>query len=145
MSWLRYKGKSCYGFLCCCCLVQVISNSFVTSWTITCQAPLFMPFSRKEYWNGLPFPSPGDLPYAGVEAAPPALASRFFTTEPPGTPLGFFLKCIFSIRQIKCWMLIKGTVGAIAPKDDIPSISTMECLQKRLWSFYWGSQFRDAV
>ena len=80
MSWLRYKGRSCYGFLCCCCLVQVLSNSFVTSWTIAYQAPLFMPFSRKEYWNGLPFPSPGDLPYPGVEPAPPALATR----EAPG-------------------------------------------------------------
>ena len=38
------------------------SSSFVTPWTIACQAPLSMGFSREEYWNGLSFPSPGDLP-----------------------------------------------------------------------------------
>ena len=54
------------------------------------QAPLSMGFSRQEYWNGLPFPSPGDLPNPGIEPAfveSPALASRFFTTEPPGKHL----------------------------------------------------------
>ena len=49
-------------------------------------APLSMGFSRQEYWNGLPFPSPGDVPYLGVKPSSPALAGRFFTTEPPGKP-----------------------------------------------------------
>ena len=40
-----------------------------------------MEFSRQEYWSGLPFPSPGDLPEPGIEPVPPALAGRFFTTE----------------------------------------------------------------
>ena len=39
---------------------SVMSDSFVTPWTVTCQAPLFMGFSRQEYWRGLPFPSPGN-------------------------------------------------------------------------------------
>ena len=46
-----------------------------------------MDFSRQEYWNGLPFPSPGDLPDPGMQPASPALAGRFFTTEPPGKPV----------------------------------------------------------
>ena len=46
-----------------------------------------MGFSRPEYWSGLPFPSPGDLPNTGIEASSPALAGRFFTTEPPEKPL----------------------------------------------------------
>jgi len=49
-----------------------------------------MGFSRQEYWSGLPFPTPGDLPDPGVEPespVSPALASRFFTTEPLGSPL----------------------------------------------------------
>ena len=46
-----------------------------------------MGFSRQGYWSGLPFPSPGDLPKPGIEPAPPALAGRFFTAEPPGKPL----------------------------------------------------------
>ena len=57
---------------------------FATPWTVTCQAPLSMEFSRQEYWSRLPFPSPGDLPHPGIEPTSPALAGRFFTTKPPG-------------------------------------------------------------
>ena len=59
----------------------------MTLWTVVHQAPLSMEFSRQEYWNGLPFPTPGDLPYPRIEPvslASPALAGRFFTTVPPG-------------------------------------------------------------
>ena len=45
-----------------------------------------MGFPRQEYWSGLPFPSPGDLPNPGIEPRSPALAGGFFTTEPPGKP-----------------------------------------------------------
>jgi len=43
-----------------------------------------MEFSRQEYWSGLPFPSPGDLPDSGIEPVSPALAGDFFTPAPPG-------------------------------------------------------------
>ena len=43
-----------------------------------------MKFSKQEYWNGLPFPSLGDLPDPGIEPVSLALASGLFTTEPPG-------------------------------------------------------------
>ena len=46
-----------------------------------------MGFSRQEYWSGLLFPSPGDLPNPGIEPASLALAGRFFTTEPLGKPV----------------------------------------------------------
>ena len=62
---------------------------FVTPWTVACQALLSMEFSRQEYWSGLPFLPPGDVPDPGIEPASPvfpALASRFFTTTPPGEP-----------------------------------------------------------
>ena len=61
---------------------------FAIPWTITHQAPLSMRFSRQEYWCGLPFPPPGDLPIPGIKPASPAfpaLAGGLFTTEPPGT------------------------------------------------------------
>ena len=45
---------------------------FATLWTVAHQAPLSMGFSRQEYWSGLPFPSPGDLPHPGIEPASPA-------------------------------------------------------------------------
>ena len=57
---------------------------FVTPWTVACQAPLSKGFSRQEYWNGLPFSSPGDLPNPEIEPMSPALAGGFFITEPPG-------------------------------------------------------------
>ena len=53
------------------------------------QAPLSMEFSRQEYWSGLPFPTPGDLPNPEIKPeslVSPALAGRFFTTVPPGEP-----------------------------------------------------------
>ena len=51
----------------------VVSDSFVTPWTVAHQAPLLMGFSRQEYWSRLPFPSPGDLPNPGTEPATPTL------------------------------------------------------------------------
>ena len=65
---------------------QVVSDSFATPWTVACQASPSMGFSRQEYWSGLPFPSPGDLPDPGMEHRSPALAGGFFTSEPPGKP-----------------------------------------------------------
>ena len=61
----------------------------VTPWTVACQAPLSMEFFRQEYWSGLPFPSPGDLPDPGIEPMSPVLAGGFFTTEPPEKPTIF--------------------------------------------------------
>ena len=76
------------GCYCSCCLVtSVASNSFVTLWTVTHQAPLSMEFSRQEYWSGLPCPPAGDLPDPGIEPMNPALANGFFTSEPHGKPL----------------------------------------------------------
>ena len=65
--------------------VQLLSRVwlFATPWTVDHQAPLSMGFPRQEYWSGLPFPSPGDLPDPGFKPTSPALAGGFFTTEPP--------------------------------------------------------------
>ena len=57
---------------------------FATPWTVTYQAPLFMGFSRQEYWSRLPFPSPGDLPNPGIEPRSPALQADALLSEPPG-------------------------------------------------------------
>ena len=63
-----------------------MSDSFVTPWTVA-QAPLTMGFLRQEYWSGLPFPYPGDLPDPGIKPispVAPTLPGGFFTTEPRG-------------------------------------------------------------
>ena len=59
----------------------------MTPWTVAYQAPQSMEFSRQEYWSGLPFPSPGDLPNSGIEPRSPALQADALLAEPPGKPL----------------------------------------------------------
>ena len=56
-------------------------------WTVAYQAPPSMRFSRQEYWSGLPFPSPEDLPDPGIEPRSPAFQADALTSEPPGKPL----------------------------------------------------------
>ena len=60
---------------------------FATPWTVDYQAPPSMGFSRQEYWSGLPFPSPGDLPDTGIEPWSPAFQADALTSEPPGKPI----------------------------------------------------------
>ena len=68
-------------------LVAQLCPTFATPWTVACQASLFMGFSRQEYWSGLPFPSPGDLPNPGIEPGSPMLQVDSLPTEPPGRPI----------------------------------------------------------
>ena len=56
----------------------------VTPWTVALQTPLCMGFSRQEYWSGLPFPSPGDLPNPGIEPGSPTLQADSLPNEPLG-------------------------------------------------------------
>ena len=83
---------------CCGCLVTKSCPTLVTPWFIAHQAPLPMGFPREEYWSGLPFPSPGDLPSPGIEPASPELASGFFTTEPPGKPIYIHMYACASVN-----------------------------------------------
>jgi len=55
----------------------------VTPWTGAQQDPLSMGFSMQEYWSGFSFPTPGDLPYAGIEPASPSFIGGFLMTVPP--------------------------------------------------------------
>ena len=54
-----------------------VSDSLATPWTVACQAPLSMGFARHEYWSGLPFPPPEDLPNPVIKHASPALQADF--------------------------------------------------------------------
>ena len=75
--WDWVKGLLSLGWVCL----------FLTPWAVACQAPLSMGFLRRGYYSGLPCPSPGDLPEPGIKSTSPAMASGFFTTEPPGKPI----------------------------------------------------------
>ena len=69
-----------------------------TLWTVDCQAPVSMEFSRQEYWSGLPFPTLWDFPDPGIEHVSLALAGVFFTTVSPGKPM-VVLSSVQSLSQ----------------------------------------------
>ena len=69
----------------CCCLVAESCLTFLQS-----QASLSMEFSRKEYWSGLPFPSPRDLPNSGIKSISASLQTDSLPSEPPGKPIQAF-------------------------------------------------------
>ena len=68
---------------------------FGTPWTVAHQAPPSMEFSRQEYWSGLPFSSPGDLPDPGIEPGSPTLRVDTLPSEPPGKSSNYELYYIF--------------------------------------------------
>ena len=76
---------------------------FAALWTVACQAPLSLRFSRQEYSNGLPCPPPGDLPNPGIKPlsrASPAFQAVSLPTEPPGKP-------IYLYTNIQMYRIIK--------------------------------------
>ena len=80
----RVKWIFIWSLLICACVLSHFSHVqlFATPWTVDHEAPLSMGFSRQEYWSGLSFPSPGDLPNQGIQPTSfmsPALAGGFFT------------------------------------------------------------------
>ena len=71
-------------FVCESVICLVMSDSFVTPWTVVYQVSLRMEFSRQEYRSGLPFPSPGDLPNPGIKFRSPTLEADSLLSKPPG-------------------------------------------------------------
>ena len=74
------------------------SNGGKIDVTVTDQTLLSMEFSRQEYWSGLPFPSPEDLLYPGIEPGSPTSQADALPSEPPGKPY-----CLFKEDNIKLW------------------------------------------
>ena len=77
-----------YRHMCIVSGAQLLSGNrlFAILWTVACQALLSVEFSRQEYWSGLLFSPPGDLPDPGIKPSSPQLAGRFFTAELLGKP-----------------------------------------------------------
>ena len=67
-------------------LVAKSCRTLGTPWTVACKVLLSLGFSRQEYWSGLPFPSPGDLPDPGMNLESPAVQADSSPTNPPGKP-----------------------------------------------------------
>ena len=73
---------------------------FAAPWTVAYQASPSMGFSRQEYWSGLPFPSPGDLPDSGTEPGSPTLEADALISEPPGKPKNTGVGCHSLFQEI---------------------------------------------
>ena len=91
-------------------LVAKSCLTLATPWTVACQAPLSMGFSRQEYWSRLPFPSPGDLPQPGIKLRSPALQAISLPQSHQGSPLLKVGSC-----QIRSYgkMFFKSTIQCI--------------------------------
>ena len=118
---------------------------FATSWTVACQAPLSMGFSRQEYSSGLPFPPPGDLPDPGIKPtslAPSAFAGRFFTTEPPQKPTREICRLLTELTcQLVTGSLVCGTKELLCHLQILLALLTQywnalfQCISSiRLWA-----------
>ena len=83
--------------LCISCSLSQIWLTVIPQ-TVACQAPLSMGFSRQEYWNGLPFPSPEDLPNTGIEPGSPTFQANSLPFDPPGKPI-----TVFALHQRNLW------------------------------------------
>ena len=73
---------------------------FVTPWTVAYQTPPSMGFSRQEYWSGVPFPPPGDLPNAGIEPRSLALQADALLSEPPGKQSGIIIMLTIEMKEV---------------------------------------------
>ena len=127
---------------------------FATPWTVVYQAPPSMGFSRQEYWSGLPFPSPGDLPDPGIEPGSPTLQADALTSEPPGKPDIMYIYIIYCIYIIKYvigvltfslsmipWRFIHVVICVIHSfllLSRIPCEHTTVCLAIHSWKDIWA-------
>ena len=91
------QSKHSYPRKTACMLSRSVESNSVTPWTIACQAPLSMEFSRQEYWGGLPFPTPGNLPDPRIEPTSPASQTKQRTT--------LFLH-IWIIAEVLWWVIL---------------------------------------
>ena len=86
--------------MCMCVLATQSCSTRCNPMDCTCQAPLSMEFSRQEYWSGLPFPSPGDLPNPGIKPRSPALQADTLRSKPKRKPIYVWLMIIVQFYQI---------------------------------------------
>ena len=100
---------------------------FVTPWSIAHKAPLSMEFSRQEYWSGLPFPSPGDLPDPGIEPGSLALQSDALLSKPEGKP-----DWIISCRSCEHFGFAVREVEAIERYQEVMSLIII--LSRTIWA-----------
>ena len=101
---------------------------FVTPWTVTCQAPLFIKFSKQEYWSGLTFPTPGNLPDPGMESTFPtslALAGSSLPLSHLGSQ---------EVHERKCQLLSYAQLFVVPWTVAHKALPTMQFSRQEYWS-----------
>ena len=88
----RTRSPGSITWLCVCSALSHVVF-FAILWTVACQAPLCMEFSRQESWSGLPFPSPGGCPNPGIGLGSPASQADPLPSKPPGKPINLGPEC----------------------------------------------------
>ena len=86
---------------------------FATPLTVVHQVPLSIEFSKQKYWSRLPFPTAGDLPGLGIKptsSASPALAGRFFITDPPGKPIFISISMSMHAKLLQLYLTLCDTI-----------------------------------
>ena len=86
---------------------------FVTPWTVACQAPPSMEFSRQEYWSGLPFPSPKDIPDLGIKSGSPAWQADSLPLNHKGSPPKYFLFVGKMLQPPRPFLISKGQIQTV--------------------------------
>ena len=97
--------------------------------TVACQAPLSMKLSRQEYWNGLPFPSPGDLPDPGIEPQSPALQADSLLSEPPGKPRFVGAAAAAAAKSLQLCLTMCNPIDSSPPGSTIRGILQARTLE----------------
>ena len=111
----------------------------VTSWTVAHQATLSMGFSRQEYWSGLPFPSPGDLPDPGIEPRSPALQADALTSEPKWATSSYSIQSLLISLGGRCQCAWANILTRLLPFPGSESCSILFSFIKLSFpsSFHW--------
>ena len=119
----------------------VMSDSFATSWTIAHQNPLSMGFLRQEYWNVLPFPSPGDLPDAGIEPVCPACQGHSLPPSLQGSPVWVHAAAAAAAaaKSLQSCPTLCNPIDSSPPGSPVPGILQARTLEWVAISFTRGS------
>ena len=128
MKWNEVKSLSCV-------------RLFVTPWTVAYQAPLSVGFSRQEYWSGLPFPSPGDLPKLGIEPGSPALRADALPSEPPGKLYVKYMTCSVTAGFCFGQMYYHQHVFFLNQVLVLCFVNSLFVYWVNLWPHNWSSTF----
>ena len=117
-------------------------------WTVAYQASPSMGFSRQEYWSGLPFPSPGDLPNPGIEPVSPTLQADALPSEPPGKPKNVSTYLLISAavaKSLQSCSTLCDPIDGSPPGSHVPGILQARTLEWVAISFSSAGKWKVKV